>query len=94
MAQLTQPPRAGGGACTVRAGMDTILFFFKGVGAGFVVAAPVGPVAVLVLAAAFTIVVQVVPFNLAARVALLAALSALVMVFTVSLFVRRTQFTK
>lgn len=27
--------------------MDTILFFFKGLGAGFVVAAPVGPVAVL-----------------------------------------------
>ena len=27
--------------------METLLFFFKGIGAGFVVAAPVGPVAVL-----------------------------------------------
>lgn len=47
MDQPARLPRAGRRVRNVRSGMDSVLFFLKGLGAGFVVAAPVGPVAVL-----------------------------------------------
>ncbi len=56
--------------------------------------AAVAPWVLLALTVALVVVVQVVPFGAAARLALVAAFNATLMAFTYNLFVRRVQFTK